>query len=88
MSEAHLIEQQVAPWSELPLWLPTNDPAYRGFNRVDLGRAAAAGLRTRALRETVTAVMDEGVPEAADARRKGKLTRERERSLIDAVRLA
>ena len=88
VSEAFLIDQKVAPWSELPLWLPSTDPEYRGFNRVDLTRAAAAGLRTRALRETVAAVMDEGVPEAADARHKGKLTRERERSLIDAVRLA
>ena len=82
VSEAFLIEQQVKPWSELPLWLPSTDPEYSGFNRVDLGRAAAAALRTRPLRETVAAVMDEGVPAAADSRRTGKLTRERERSLL------
>ena len=88
VSEAFLIEQQVKPWSELPLWLPTSDPDYRGFNRVDLSRAEAQGLRTRTLRETVAAVMDEGLPEAADARRKGKLTREREASLLRAWRAA
>ena len=82
VSEAFLAEQQVQPWSELPLWLPSADPDYRGFHRVDLGRARAAGLRTRPLRETVAAVMDEGVPAAADARRHGKLTRERETSLL------
>jgi 2'-hydroxyisoflavone reductase len=74
-----LLEQKVQPWSELPLWLPSSDPEYAGFNRADLTRARAAGLRTRPLRETIAAVLDEGVPGDPDDRRlKGKLTRERE----------
>ncbi len=82
VGEAFLAEQKVQPWSELPLWLPSTDAAYRGFNRVDLSRAEAAGLRTRALRETVVAVMDEGVPTADDRRRVGKLSLEREAALL------
>ena len=61
--------------------LPSTDPEYAGFCR-DLGRAVAAGLRTRPLRETIAAVLDEGVPPADDARRAGKLTREREAELL------
>lgn len=84
VGEAFLVEQGVQPWSELPLWLPSGDPEYAGFNRVDLSRARAAGLRTRALRDTVDAVLDEGLPAPDDKRRAGKLTREREAQLLAA----
>ena len=83
--EAALLEHKVEPWSELPLWLPSTDAEYAGFNRVDLARAEAAGLRTRPLRETIAAVLDEGVPEAGDKRRAGKLTREREAAVLAAT---
>jgi 2'-hydroxyisoflavone reductase len=82
VGEAFLLQHKVEPWSELPLWLPSTDPEYAGFNRVDLRRAEAAGLRTRPLRETIAAVLDEGVPPADDKRRAGKLTREREAQLL------
>jgi 2'-hydroxyisoflavone reductase len=83
IAEALLLDEKVQPWSELPLWLPSTDPDYAGFNRADLTRARAAGLRTRALCETIAAVLDEGVPTDPDDRRlKGKLTREREAALL------
>ncbi|MES2101526.1 MAG: NAD-dependent epimerase/dehydratase family protein [Pseudomonadota bacterium] len=85
IGEAFLLQHEVQPWSELPLWLPSIAPEYAGFNR-DLSRAAAAGLRTRPLRETIAAVLDEGLPPADDRRRAGKLTREREAALIAAWR--
>ena len=70
----------------MPLWLPSTDPDYAGFNRADVARARAAGLRTRPLRETIAAVLDEGVPsDPDDRRRKGKLTREREATVIARV---
>ncbi|MES2990050.1 MAG: NAD-dependent epimerase/dehydratase family protein [Pseudomonadota bacterium] len=83
VDEAFLLKNGVQPWSELPLWLPSIDPACDGFNRT-LARAAATGLRTRPLRETVAAVLAEGVPPADDRRRAGKLTREREAGLLAA----
>ncbi len=85
VGEAFLLQHSVQPWSELPLWLPSIAPEYAGFNR-DLSRAAAAGLRTRPLRETIAAVLDEGLPPADDRRHAGKLTREREAALIAARR--
>lgn len=83
VGEAFLLQHGVQPWSELPLWLPSIAAEYAGFNR-DLTRAAAAGLRTRPLHETIAAVLDEGIPPADDKRRAGKLTREREAALIAA----
>ena len=82
VDEPFLVEQDVQPWSELPLWLPSSDPEYAGFNRVDLCRARAAGLRTRTLRDTVDAVLDEGQPALDDRRRAGKITREKEAQLL------
>jgi 2'-hydroxyisoflavone reductase len=86
VAETLLLDEKVQPWTELPLWLPSSDPDCAGFNRADLARARAAGLRTRPLRETIAAVLDEGVPsDPDDRRRKGKLTREREAALVAAA---
>ena len=84
VSEAFLSERGVRPWGELPLWLPSADKDYRGFMRVSVERAVANGLRTRPLRETAAAVMNEGVPPPDDPRRAGRLTREREAELLAA----
>jgi 2'-hydroxyisoflavone reductase len=84
VGEAFLTQHGVQPWTELPLWLPSDDANYRGFSRVDLTRAIAAGLRTRPLRETIGAVMEEGVPAPDDKRRAGRLTRQREAELLSA----
>lgn len=84
VAESFLVDQGVQPWSELPLWLPSGDPEYAGFNRVDLSRARAAGLRTRTLRDTVDAVLDEGLPAPDDKRRAGKLARDKEAHLLAA----
>ena len=54
VSEAFLRDEQVAAWSELPLWLPEEEaPQLRGFMFVNCDKAAAAGLRVRPLRETI-----------------------------------
>ena len=53
-----------------------------GFMAIDLGRARAAGLRTRSLDETVAAVLDEPAPDEAAPRRGSALTRSREAELL------
>jgi 2'-hydroxyisoflavone reductase len=50
VDEAFLLAQGVAPWSDLPVWLPAADA---GLHRTLLQRAAATGLRCRPLAETV-----------------------------------
>jgi 2'-hydroxyisoflavone reductase len=42
----------VAPWTQLPIWLPPGDD-HDFMHRGDVGRALAAGLRLRPVRETV-----------------------------------
>jgi 2'-hydroxyisoflavone reductase len=84
VAEAFLLKHQVEPWSELPLWLPSTDLDYAGFNRIDLVRAETNGLRTRPLHETVAAVLNEVLPASDDKRRAGKLTGEKEARLLAA----
>jgi 2'-hydroxyisoflavone reductase len=82
VGEALLVRENVAPWTELPLWLPASDPEFAGFMSVDIGHAAAHGLRTRPIADTVRDVLAEGQPPADDRRRAGKLTAEREAALL------
>lgn len=53
IDEATLVAQGVTPWAGLPLWLPASEPDSAGFMDMDCSCAEAAGLRTRALRDTV-----------------------------------
>jgi 2'-hydroxyisoflavone reductase len=53
VDEQTLADFHVEPWVGLPLWIPSADPDAAGFMSVDCSRAAAAGLRTRPLDETV-----------------------------------
>jgi 2'-hydroxyisoflavone reductase len=57
-----VLDAGVAPWTELPLWLP--DPGYAGMSRADISRAVDAGLRFRPLEQTVadTLAWDRTVP--------------------------
>ena len=48
--------QGVAPWSDLPLWVPAGGD-FAGANAVSVERAAAAGLRARPLADTVAATL-------------------------------
>jgi 2'-hydroxyisoflavone reductase len=67
VDEAFLLERGVAPWTELPLWLPR---AQSGLHTVDIGRALATGLRCRPLAETArdtAAWCDEAVAVPAPA---------------------
>jgi 2'-hydroxyisoflavone reductase len=51
-SAEFLKEHEVAPWSDMPVWIPdTEEDA--GFSRVDISRAIHAGLQFRPLEDTV-----------------------------------
>lgn len=50
VAEPFLLAEGVAPWTDLPLWLPA---AQAGLHRTDIGRALASGLRLRPLAQTV-----------------------------------
>lgn len=53
VDEEFLMREQVAPWSELPLWLPESAPELSGFMFASVDKAIAAGLKLRSLTDTV-----------------------------------
>jgi hypothetical protein len=57
LPDEQLIAAGVTPWTELPLWIPENDPN-SGELHADNGRAVAAGLTFRPIADTVRATLD------------------------------
>jgi 2'-hydroxyisoflavone reductase len=77
-----LLEQNVGPWMELPLWLPSHEPEFAGFNFFDISKALAAGLTFRSVDDTVqtTLAWDSTLP--LDRPLRAGLAREREAELL------
>ena len=80
-----LEEQKVAPWSDMPVWIPA-EGEYAGFGQRSNKRAVAAGLTFRPLADTAKATLD--YHESRTAERKAKLragvTAEREKEVLAA----
>ncbi len=53
VDESFLVEKEVGPWMELPLWIPSTDENTVGFMRIDCSRAIEAGLTFRPMDETI-----------------------------------
>lgn len=54
-TEEFLLQEKVAAWSELPLWLPEEAaPHLKGFMFISPAKAIAAGLKLRPLSQTIT----------------------------------
>jgi 2'-hydroxyisoflavone reductase len=70
-----LLEHDVGPWMELPLWLP--DPRVEDALHADVSRAVATGLRFRPLVDTALGALE--LAEKTDA---AGLTPERENRLL------
>jgi len=82
---AFLESQGVAPWQDLPLWMPAHgDNA--GFGQVSVAKAKAAGLTWRPLGETVrdTLAYYRSWPEPRRAKLRAGLAPEREAAVLAA----
>ncbi|MDQ2976274.1 MAG: NAD-dependent epimerase/dehydratase family protein [Acidobacteriota bacterium] len=54
VSEEFLMEERVAPWSEMPLWMPEEGaPHLKGFMFINCDKAIGAGLTFRPLNDTI-----------------------------------
>ncbi len=84
VTEGFLAEQGVAPWTEMPLFIPESDPDSIGLDSVSIRRALEAGLSLRPLRDTVqgTLVWERTRPQ--DAPRRNGITAKREQELLAA----
>lgn len=81
VDEAFLLDQQVQPWSQMPLWLP-DDPETSGFNAVSSAKAQAAGLTFRSLEDTVYATLAWERTRNADEERRAGLASEDETRIL------
>jgi 2'-hydroxyisoflavone reductase len=76
-----LNQHRVAPWSDLPAWLPdTGEDA--GFARVDISKAVNAGLKFLSLEETVRDTLQWAGTRAADHQWRAGLDEKREKELL------
>jgi 2'-hydroxyisoflavone reductase len=76
-----LRQNNVAPWSDLPAWLP-DDGEEAGFAKVDISKALHAGLKFMSLEETVHDTLEWANSRPADHEWKAGLKTEREAELL------
>ncbi len=58
VDETFLLNSGVMPWRDLPLWVPSNDPAFTGFYNINNNKAQKAGLIFRPLSQTISETLD------------------------------
>jgi 2'-hydroxyisoflavone reductase len=80
-----LEEQKVAPWSDMPVWIPA-EGEYAGFGRRSNEKAIAAGLTFRPLADTAKATLEyhESRAEERKAKLRAGIAPEREKEVIAA----
>jgi 2'-hydroxyisoflavone reductase len=83
VSESFLLGNGVAPWTELPLWIPQGEDS---IVKASSARAGAAGLRYRPLIETVAATLAWSKGLGLDRPLRAGLARDREAELLAAWR--
>ncbi len=85
VSDEFLLEANLTPWGDLPLWIPveTETGAERvGLQTVNCRKAIAAGLTFRPLAETIRATLDWDATRPADVPRRAGINLEREQELL------
>ncbi|MBX0327233.1 hypothetical protein K2Z83_06005 [Oscillochloris sp. ZM17-4] len=78
---ARLKAAGVAPWVELPLWVP-EEPDTLGFSQINCGKAIAAGLRFRPLAETVADTLTWARARPADHQWRAGIAADKEASIL------
>ena len=81
VSERFLTENNVAPWSEMPFYLPESDENFRNFLTMNVDKALAKGLNFRPLKETIKAVLD--WRKTVNEEMKAGISFEREKELLE-----
>ena len=85
-SEEFLLEQKVAAWSEMPLWLPEEAaPHLRGFMFISPRKAVGEGLTFRSVGETIRDTLVWYQTDSANEPLKAGLNSDKERALLDKL---
>jgi 2'-hydroxyisoflavone reductase len=80
-----LDQHKVAPWSDMPVWLPDSGED-AGIARVDISKALNAGLKFLSLEETVHDTLEWANSRPADHVWKAGLDPQREKELLDLLK--
>lgn len=83
VSEEFLIGSGVAPWTEIPLWIPQTENE-SGFLQVNSNKAMVAGLSFRPLLDTIRDTLAWDFTRPLDLERYAGLAQEREIELLQA----
>jgi len=81
VSEDFALSHGIAPWTELPLWVPEGEDS---LNRISSARAVANGLEYRPLAQTVHATLEWSKERGLSRPLRAGLTRARETELLEA----
>ncbi len=76
-----LNQNQVAPWSDMPVWVP-DAPEDAGFSRVDISKAIRAGLKFMPLETTIHDTLEWEKSRPSDHEWRAGLKPEREKELL------
>lgn len=79
VSEAFLISHNVAPFTELPLWVPAD---FGGFNAFSISKALSAGLTFRPFSETVRDTLEWALQRPSDYTWRNGLSADKETALL------
>jgi 2'-hydroxyisoflavone reductase len=79
-----LNQNNVAPWSDMPAWLPDNGED-AGFARVDISKALNAGLKFLSLEQTVRDTLEWAKSRPQDHEWRAGLKAEREKELLELL---
>lgn len=85
VTEATVLAEGIAPWSEMPLWIPSDDPMAAGLDTINGSRAFGSGLTTRPLAETVADTLAWHATRPAGTVMRSGLSPEREAALLRAA---
>jgi 2'-hydroxyisoflavone reductase len=77
-----LLHENVAPWSEMPLWLPENESHAKGAGFINCDKAVAAGLKFRELRDTIKDTLRWYEADRPGQELKAGIDRDREQALL------
>lgn len=80
VSDQFLIENNVTPYTELPLWLPVEEASWE---MVNIRKALDAGLTFRPLAQTVEDTLEWDHTRPGDSPRRNGLSGDREQALLD-----
>lgn len=84
VDDAFLLERDVGPWMELPLWIPEKEKDMAGFQQRTIDKALAAGLQTRALEDTLHSTLDWLALRPTEHPWKAGMAADKERELLAA----